>query len=324
MDDSKTLTDITTAAKSLETVQSQMNKYNNSSKPDNNSVDINRIKENTITNRYSRPGPSGLNKMECFRCGFKGHSARDVNCSARNKTCLQCGRVGHFKIKCKIQKGFKRNNQGDNQQFSTSKKNKVTENINLLEEGNSSEEYIFHIEGDEKIKCILGDVEVDLVIDSGSKSNIISESTWRLLKEKKVTVTNQEKRPNKLFRSYANPEPLLLLGSFEANISVANKEINAKFYVVKNGQANLLGKETALKLGVLQIGLNILAINEKSAETPFPKMKGISIDIPIDNNVLPVIQPLRRIPVPLEEKVDKQLNKLIQSDIIETVDGHSE
>nr|CAH7764201.1 unnamed protein product [Callosobruchus chinensis] len=313
MDDSKTLTDIITAAKSLETVQSQMDKYN-SSKPDNTSSEINKIKENR---------PSGFNKVECFRCGFKGHSAKDVNCPARNKSCLQCGRIGHFKIKCKLQKGFKRNNQETNHQYSPTKKKKTTENINLLED-NSSEEYIFHLEGDDKMTCTLGGVKMDFVIDSGSKSNIISESTWRLLKEKQVKITNQEKRPDKVFRSYANPAPLLLLGSFEAKFTVANKETNAKFYVVKNGQADLLGKETAIKLGVLQIGLNILEIKEESSKTPFPKMKGISIDIPIDNNVLPVIQPLRRILVPLEEKVDKQLNKLLQSDIIEPVDGHSE
>nr|CAH7764203.1 unnamed protein product [Callosobruchus chinensis] len=322
MDDSKTLTDIITAAKSLETVQSQMDKYN-SSKPDNTSSEINKIKENPRTNRCSKPGPSGFNKVECFRCGFKGHSAKDVNCPARNKSCLQCGRIGHFKIKCKLQKGFKRNNQETNHQYSPTKKKKTTENINLLED-NSSEEYIFHLEGDDKMTCTLGGVKMDFVIDSGSKSNIISESTWRLLKEKQVKITNQEKRPDKVFRSYANPAPLLLLGSFEAKFTVANKETNAKFYVVKNGQADLLGKETAIKLGVLQIGLNILEIKEESSKTPFPKMKGISIDIPIDNNVLPVIQPLRRILVPLEEKVDKQLNKLLQSDIIEPVDGHSE
>lgn len=47
------------------------------------------------------------------------------------------------------------------------------------------------------------------------------------------------------------------------------------------------------------------------------------IAIPIDKTVKPVIQPYRRIPIPLENKVNAKLTELKDSDIIEEVHGPS-
>lgn len=51
---------------------------------------------------------------------------------------------------------------------------------------------------------------------------------------------------------------------------------------------------------------------------------GILLEIPIDMNVIPKVQPYRRIPIPLEERVSKKLQELEQLDIIEKVSGYSE
>ncbi|KMQ92700.1 hypothetical protein RF55_7276 [Lasius niger] len=69
---------------------------------------------------------------------------------------------------------------------------------------------------------------------------------------------------------------------------------------------------------VLHLGTRINTI-----ET-FPKFKDISINIPIDRKVKPVLQPYRRIPIPLEEKVNRKIEELIDQDIIEKVEGPSE
>ena len=53
------------------------------------------------------------------------------------------------------------------------------------------------------------------------------------------------------------------------------------------------------------------------------KLKSFQLEIPIDPEVKPVIQPLRRIPFNLRDKVEKKLNELLDIDIIERVEEPS-
>lgn len=84
--------------------------------------------------------------------------------------------------------------------------------------------------------------------------------------------------------------------------------------MIKGGTKYLIGKTTAMALGVLNIGFDVNAIIEM-----FPKFKDVIIDIPIDTSVKPCSQPYRRIPIPLEDKVEAKLQELMESDIIEPV-----
>ncbi|KAH8236225.1 hypothetical protein KR032_010156, partial [Drosophila birchii] len=56
---------------------------------------------------------------------------------------------------------------------------------------------------------------------------------------------------------------------------------------------------------------------------PFPKWKGVQIKLWIDPEVKPVQQPLRRIPVALEDKVAAKLKDALDRDIIKKVTGPS-
>jgi len=40
-------------------------------------------------------------RAECYACGRKGRLKNDRLCSARNKQCNECGRIGHFQVKCR-------------------------------------------------------------------------------------------------------------------------------------------------------------------------------------------------------------------------------
>lgn len=117
-----------------------------------------------------------------------------------------------------------------------------------------------------------------------------------------------------------------MLTAFDAVLKVDDHgkilETTASFYVIEKGQQPLLGKQTAQQLGVLKIGLpssQQCSINQISSEKAFPKMKGIAVTLPIDRTVPPVIQPLRRCPIPLLDKVKAKLEELLQMDIIERV-----
>lgn len=305
--DNITLSDIILEATALESVNLQMERFEspNTSNSNISLSDINQI--------HTRQTNKVLKKYNCGRCGSSKHNSNDSTCPAKDKVCHKCQKIGHFRQFCRSKTTFKRsyNTTGNNERhYKRTRRNSDddTDKVN----------YIFHIDDDDYIACKVGGVELKMIIDSGSKSNIIGQSSWEKLKSNKIKVTNQVKKPNKTFMSYANKETLSTLGCFDAEIEIGLRKEKATFYVIKNGSKCLLGKTTAKLLGVLKTGLDINAI-----ASPFPKIKGVILDIPIDENVKPVIQPYRRIPIPLEEKVEKALQELLDLDIIETVNGPS-
>ena len=104
----------------------------------------------------------------------------------------------------------------------------------------------------------------------------------------------------------------------------------AEFIVINGKGIPLLGKQTATKLGMLNIGVDIAAVAETSQllKEQYPEMfSGVGklntkqISLHIDPEVKPVAQPLRRTPFNLRQKVEKKIKELLDMDIIEPVNG---
>ena len=113
-----------------------------------------------------------------------------------------------------------------------------------------------------------------------------------------------------------------------------------EFVVIENEGHALLGRETAISLGVLKQGahVNSLAIEvstdgakgEASIFEKFPgccegigKLKDFQLIVPIDPQVQPVAQPIRRVPYRLRDKLSTKLDEHVKLDIIEKVSGPS-
>lgn len=302
--DDVTLDKIIFEANALETVNRQLNNFGLPGP--SKDLSVNRVE--------TRTSKKSSNSNSCSRCGGT-HSSDSKFCPARDKKCLKCGFIGHFRKLCRT-RAKKRKSNDD-----TSKSNQYIHPDKKLKSKSDEVDYIFQIEGDDTIKCVLGNVLIDMLIDSGSKYNIVSDVTWQTLKSKKILVENQVKNPNKTFKAYGSQNPLTVLGAFDSTIMVNNglPGIKATFYVVKDGTRNLLGKDTATRLGVLKLGIGVNAIDGR-----FPKFKDVQIHIPIDMSVKPVSQPCRRVPIPLEAKINKKIQELLDLDIIEPVNGPSD
>lgn len=276
--DDVTLDKIISEANSLETVNRQLTNFDTFTS--NKDLPINQVGS---IKKKTRPI-----QAPCTRCSG-GHPSSSQHCPAIDKKCLKCGFIGHFR-KCCRTRASKRKSDPPPQAVNAKR---VKANRPKQEEI----DYIFHLDGDDSITCSLGHVEIDMLIDSGSKCNIINDVTWEILKSKGIRVENQVKNPEKKFVAYGSQHPLTVLGSFDTSITIGNGSTSEKetFYVVKSGTRNLLGKDTAIKLGVLRVGLGVNAVESGT----FPKIKGVQIHIPIDKSVKPVSQPCRRVPIPL-------------------------
>lgn len=181
------------------------------------------------------------------------------------------------------------------------------------------------------IDCVLGGVELKMLIDSGSDDNIIDHKSWEMLKDRNVKVISMVKS-EKNHKTYGGI-PLGSIGTIEAEIRIGENATTAKFYVVHVNNANpLLGLITSQILKVLKIGpdacvnrieqssQNAIAIKVEQPK-PLGKIKGITIDLPIDETVKPVTQPYRRVPVSLEEAVSTKIDDLLALGVIEPVKG---
>lgn len=176
------------------------------------------------------------------------------------------------------------------------------------------------IGSDNEICCQIGGVQAKAIIDSGSKCNLIDESTWQNMKKSNVKVTNKKRESDRSFRAYGG-QALTVLGTFDAVLQIKNKKVTARFYIIKGKGKLLIGRGTANTLGILKIDFDVNKIDDSEQE--FAKMKGITVEIPIRSNVKPVVQPYRRIPIPVEKAVDDQINTLLKQGIIEAVKGPS-
>nr|CAH7765262.1 unnamed protein product [Callosobruchus chinensis] len=207
-----------------------------------------------------RVQPKNNKHQECTRCGKQGHTAFAPDYPARDSD--------------------------------------VSEND--AKDG-SMREYCFKIidsdddeNKDELITCKVGGIDMKLLIDSGSKVNILKKHDWELLSNNKATVWEVNEKPNKTLKGYASGKALDIKHRFQTTIR----------------------KETAKQLGILKLELHISTIEE---ETPFPKIKNIVIKLTIDSTVKPVRQPVRRVPISLEESVEAKLENALKTDIIERV-----
>lgn len=89
------------------------------------------------------------------------------------------------------------------------------------------------------------------------------------------------------------------------------------FYGIENRDISLLGKKTAQRIGALKLGVSG---NQIEKNTVFNNIKIISISLSINSNIKPIRQPLRRVPIEMEDKVEERLQEALEMNFIELVE----
>ncbi|XP_062700623.1 uncharacterized protein K02A2.6-like [Aedes albopictus] len=156
-------------------------------------------------------------------------------------------------------------------------------------------------------------------------------------------VSGQTKEVSKVFKAYGGNE-LPVIGAFTAIVQLGDHSRPAEFYVVQGSGKILIGRDTATEMGVLKISTSVnkvdagppaTAENQPSTTVERPSnineppsshlgtIKDVIVDIPINPEVTPVIQPYRRIPVALENLVDRKIDELLAQGVIEKVNEPS-
>nr|CAI5817351.1 unnamed protein product [Callosobruchus analis] len=225
MGDTITLNMIIAEANSLETIERQLSGFTEPQTSSQGNVNaVSMQKEKNVGQA-----------RKCTRCGNDGKVGKSHDCPAIDAKCGKCHRRGHFAKCCFSKRKYPFTPKPGTSSTKKYRSRKPTpEDVDcVVSEG---VEYVFHLDDDETITCKVGGVKVRMLIDSGSKSNIISQNTWELLKKSRVVVSNQIKNPDKLLFAYGSTQPLKISGSFEAIIEIGLKKNLPHFMLYKRAK----------------------------------------------------------------------------------------
>ena len=106
----------------------------------------------------------------------------------------------------------------------------------------------------------------------GATTNTISEETWEALKAQKIQCKSGAAPPplpkgRKLYKC-ASDKPLPLKRTFTSEIRAGQRATQAEFLIITGKGVPLLGRDTAIKLGTLKVGLDVASISEKETKSP--------------------------------------------------------
>ncbi|XP_055640002.1 uncharacterized protein K02A2.6-like isoform X1 [Toxorhynchites rutilus septentrionalis] len=321
--------------KSLEEVEQQIKIFGTTDEEENVAGRVYKI-QTYKEKKYSSVTEGKFRKTndqyKCFKCGFSGHISSDTRCPARGRVCNHCKRVGHFESQCRIRKSLsvvQEQNRGKPKRIRTVEVNDADEhrstgNVCSVATANAEDSkrtyYAFYSGNNSNmIKCVVGGINLEMLVDSGAEVNLVSELAWERLKAEGIRIKSSERGSMHVLKGYASDQPMTILGTFVADIAIEENLAEARFFVIKSGQRCLLGDTTAKELGVLKIGVNINQIDEK-IET-LSKINDLQIHIHMNQTLKPVFQPVSKLPVALEDAVNRKLDELMRRDIIEEKKG---
>eukprot|EP00057_Strongylocentrotus_purpuratus_P001926 XP_003723494.1 PREDICTED: uncharacterized protein K02A2.6-like [Strongylocentrotus purpuratus] len=259
------------------------------------------------------------NAKQCFYCG--GEYPHQNECPARGQKCRNCGILDHFAKVCKSRK------QAHN---SKSVRGQVSELTTSNAAGDTEEygrdcEYTFGIKQVKgkrpRVSMTLEDTDISMLVDTGSTVNVITDTCYqRLTKHPTLDQSNKVR-----VYAYGSKTPLKVRGTFETELTFRDNTAQTTFYVVYGDSDNLLSCDTSESLGIVKLTYAVTADDMSSSYADLfnglGKLKDVKCKLHIDETVKPVVQPHRRIPFHVRKQTEKELQRLLDLDIIERVGG---
>ncbi|XP_033121317.1 uncharacterized protein K02A2.6-like [Anneissia japonica] len=281
---------------------------------------------------------------QCTYCG-RDHEIR--KCPAYGKVCKKCHKRNHFANVCRSPV-MKQTNK-----FTRPKLNTVIHDISEEYDTNCSEnghnEYVFGIpESKLPSSTIRVDNEfVRFIIDTGASVNIIASEVFDNFKKKPMLPKTHVK-----IYGFGSDEPLKTRGVCKITFHAENEvKCEDDVYIVDGNVGDILSWMSAEKLNLVKVTCNNNVMDIRDTNIPtnnatnvtdnddgvqsihseivdkYPifdgigKFKGVEVKLHIDPTVKPTQRKHRRIPFHIRKDVDKELNRLMDLDIIEKVEG---
>ena len=301
-EDALTLDDLLAKARSLEASEMQATGMEKSLP--HTSEEVNRVhhEKQTKPRRSQGAKPQQTRSNTCRQCGLVWPH-KTSPCPAKGKTCRKCGKPNHFAKMCLTKSNSKLHHQQQRSQ-----KANVNQVSAAQEElaSSSDDEYLYttnHGSNAPKIpraSVKIGDVVVEMVIDTGATTDILDEATYRNIHQNEDT--KLQSTTKRLF-AYGSDSQLTILGKFDATIAFKDKYKDTTIHVVQGNHGSLLSYKTAMDLGILDLHVNHVSdtvpVHEQLCRqhsgifNGIGRLKGVEVKLHIDQSVPPVAQRAR-------------------------------
>lgn len=257
---------------------------------------------------------SSVPRTPCWQCGGM-HFVRD--CSFANHTCKSCNKVGHKEGYCscisvKPNPGFKKHK---------GKKKSSVNGIFAVNQINSEIRRKF-------VNVNICGVKIKLQFDTASDITLISRQTWEKLGSPDLKPTTSEAKT-------ASGKPLNLVGELTCSIKLGNIIKDGTCFVTNHPNLNLFGLDWIELFELWSKPLSAICRKVQATQSPiqnykeaFPNVfkdtlghcKKTKVKLYLKQDARPVYKPKRPVPFTSITKVDTELDRLEQAEIITPVD----
>ena len=250
---------------------------------------------------------------KCYNCG--GVFSKSHQCPAKGKSCIKCKKLNHFAKMC-------RSSQRNVHSIETGESSTETPSQYFIESIQSKEET--YNEPVAKLYLTKERMNVEFKIDTGAEANVIPTRTIdKMVPRPKIIPTSD------ILTSYTG-EPLKVTGICHLEVQYKDREPQIhNFYVVDTDKKPILSRQTSVIMNLIKFIYNVEHIPVANStdqilaeyEDVFEgigKMPG-KCKIHLKPGAIPSVQPPRRVPMAVQNKLKNELERLVSSGIIEKV-----
>ncbi|KRZ91539.1 LanC-like protein 2 [Trichinella sp. T8] len=288
-----------------------------------------RASDNTSSNVYQLQAKTAKQATICQSCG--GTHIRS-QCRFRNARCRACQKVGHIAKLCRSKANRPRKTNFKHTANSLASVDKLASRFSdslLLNNLKASAKHDQSCMSSRRIRAtvVIENFPCKMEIDTGSEYTILSEYVFRKLSQRRKI----RLEPITVKLATFQGELVKVKGSYSVNVQYGNIHRTLTLIVAKGHCPNLLGLNWFQPLGIHLSGVHHLTstppqISEvlRKYQSVFTEELGMYVGKPVsldlDPNVTPICMTARKVPFALREKIDAELDKLVELGVLEPVD----
>ena len=223
----------------------------------------------------------------CGRCGLTYDKGK---CPAKEETCHKCGKSSHFAKVCRSKPAGKMINRVEAKEPKAEEESKQTFFIGSVASAGDPWRVKLSVEG----------TVIDFKIDTGADVNVIGRSTWQSLGQPELSECGG-------VTLHSPGGVMKTLGKFQA---VVDERLLIQIFVTDNNVDSLLSRNTA----------SALSLVKRVDSTTFSTVNCKPVKIKLCEGAKPCsISTARRVPIPLEENVNNEPQRMKDEGIIEEI-----
>ena len=259
-------------------------------------------------------------KFSCYRCGSSEH--KPAECPFKEAECHFCHRTGHIAKVC----------QSKLKQRSAFKApTKTTNAVSETDQPNTNEYEMYHLHAKKSrpfiVELSVSGSVLEMEMDTGATRSIISKTTYE---ELWCTDEAPLLQPSQARLKTYTGEEINVAGGIKVEVVYQNQKAILPLLVVEGEGPSLLGREWLQHIRFDWSCVNSASKADAAAqevrdrhpdlfEEELGELKGTTAKIYIDSDARPRFCYARQVPYALKEKVDTEIERLVNAGILEPI-----